>query len=163
MRVYLPSTFAGLRDLRAAGEIGPAPLHGHAVTAALRESYAVGDTEELEHVAQLAASSDSLSLLHDDLDVPRRRVVIAAEVPDESISRADDGDESSVTILAAVALSAVDAILVDDPAAGDIIERAADAWSAAQTGDDDALFELDEAGAYDLMWFARQELDQLLG
>ncbi|MEO6712386.1 MAG: hypothetical protein ABIM89_03025 [Mycobacteriales bacterium] len=163
MRVYFPSTFAGLRDLRAGGEIGPAPLHGHAVTPALRESYAVGDTDELEHVAQLAASSDSLSLLHEDRDVPRQRVVIAAEVPDESIKHADDGDESSVTVTAVVSLSAVDAFLVDDPDCADIIDAAADAWSAAQTGDDDALFMLDEAGAHDLMWFARQELDQLLG
>lgn len=162
MRVYLPSTFAGLKGLRAAGEIGPAPLHGHAVTAALRESYAVGDTEELEHVAQLAASSDSLSLLHEDLEVPRRRVVIAAEVPNEAIRHADDGDESSVTVLSVVPLAAIDAILVDDSDAEGVIDRAAQAWSAAQTGDDDALFELDEASAYDLMWFARQELDQLL-
>lgn len=162
MRVYLPSTFAGLRGLQAAGEIGPAPLHGHAVTPALRESYAVGDTEELEHVAQLAASSDSISLLHEDLSVPRRRVVIAVEVPDESVRRAEDGDESSVTVLSVVPMSAVQAVLVDDPDAADVIDRAAEAWTAAQTGDDDALFDLDEASAHDLMWFARQELDQLL-
>lgn len=162
MRVYLPSTFAGLRGLRAADEIGPAPLHGHAVTPALRESYAVGDTEELEHVAQLAASSDSISLLHEDASVPRRRVVIAVEVPDDSVERADGGDESSVTVSCAVPMSAVHALLVDDPAATDVMDRAAQAWPAAQTGDDDALFELDEAGAHDLMWFARQEIDQLL-
>lgn len=162
MRVYLPSTFAGLRVLQAAGEIGPAPLHGHAVTPALRESYAVGDTEELEHVAQLAASSDSISLLHEDLSVPRRRVVIAVEVPDESVRRAEDGDESSVTVLSVVPMSAVQAVLVDDPDAADVIDRAAEAWTAAQTGDDNALFDLDEASAHDLMWFARQELDQLL-
>jgi hypothetical protein len=162
MRVYLPSTFAGLRELRTNSQIGPAPLHGHAVTPALRESYAVGDTEELEHVAQLAASSDSVSLLHDDDSVPRRRVVIAVEVPDDAVIRAEGGDESSVTVGSAVPMSAVHAILVDDPDAADVIERAAEAWTAAQTGDDDAMFELDEASAHDLMWFARQELDQLL-
>jgi len=162
MRVYLPSTFAGLHELRAKSEIGPAPLHGHAVTPALRESYAVGDTEELEHVAQLAASSDSISLLREDLSVPRRRVVIAVEVPDDAVLRAEGGDESSVTVVAAVPIAAGHAILVDDPDAADVVERAAEAWPAAQTGDDDALFELDEASAHDLMWFARQELDQLL-
>ncbi|MEP7056101.1 MAG: hypothetical protein ABI912_12740 [Actinomycetota bacterium] len=162
MRVYLPSTFAGLHELRTNNVIGPAPLHGHAVTPALRESYAVGDTEELEHVAQLAASSDSISLLHEDQSVPRRRVVLAVEVPEESVVRAEDGDESSVTVGAAVPISDVQAILVDDPDAADVVERAAEAWSAAQTGDDDALFQLDEATAHDLMWFARQELDQLL-
>ena len=161
-RVYLPTTFAGLQGLRESGEIGPAPLHGHAVTPALRESYAVGDTEELEHVAQLAASSDSISLLHEDPDVPRRRVVVAADVPDETIAAALDGDESSVTLSAAVPLASVQAILVDDPDVSDVIERAADSWTDAQTGDDDALFNLDEAYAQELMWFARQELDDLL-
>lgn len=162
MRVYLPSTFAGLHGLQADGQIGPAPLHGHAVTPALRESYAAGDTDELEHVAQLAASSDSISLLRDDRAVPRRRVVIAVEVPAESVRRAEGGDESSVTVLLAVPMSAVRSILVDAEGAADVIERAAQAWTAAQTGDDEALFELDEASAHDLMWFARQELDQLL-
>lgn len=162
MRVYLPSTFAGLRGLRSAGEIGPAPLHGHAVTPALRESYAVGDTEELEHVAQLAASSDSISLLHEDQSVPRRRVVLAVEVPDATVLRAEGGDESSVTLSVAVPLASVHAILVDDVDAADVVDRAAEAWPAAQTGDDDALFELDEASAHDLMWFGLQELDLLL-
>lgn len=162
MRVYLPSTFAGLHGLRTAGEVGPAPLHGHAVTPALRESYAVGDTEELEHVAQLAASSDSISLLHDDQSVPRRRVVLAVEVADDAVHRADDGDESSVTLSVSVPIAAVQAILVDDVDVADVIDRAAEAWPAAQTGDDDALFDLDEASAHDLMWFARQELDLLL-
>jgi hypothetical protein len=162
MRVYLPTTFAGLRGLRAAGEIGPAPLHGHAVTAALRESYATGDTEDLEYVAQLAASSDSISLLREDPAVPRRRVVLAADVPDESVRSAQGGDESSITLSLAVPLSAVQAILVDDPDVSTVIERAADSWLDAQTGDDDALFDLDEAYAQDLMWYARQELDELL-
>jgi flavin-binding protein dodecin len=53
-------------------------------------------------------------------------------------------------------------MLVDDPAIADVIARAADAWPAAQTGDDDALFELDEATAHDLMWFAIQEISGLL-
>jgi hypothetical protein len=162
MRVYLPSTFAGLRGLRRTGEVGPAPLHGHAVTGQLRESYAVGDTEELEYVAQLAASSDSISLLRDDPSVPRRRVVLAADVPDDTVKAAENGDESSVTVGVVVPLSAVQSILVDDPDVSSVIERAADSWLQAQSGDDNAVFDLDEACAQDLMWYAPQELDELL-
>lgn len=162
-RVYLPSTFAGLRRLHAEGGVSPPPLHGHAVTPALRESYAVGDTEELEYVAQLAAASDSLCLIHDDPSVPRRRVVLAVDVPDESVRPAADGDESSVTVTAAVPLAGVQSLLVDDVLSLPVVERAVAAWPAAQTGDDDALFELDEAAATDLLWFAAQELDHLLG
>jgi hypothetical protein len=161
-RVYLPSTFAGLRRLRDEGGVAPPPLHGHAVTPALRESYAVGDSEELEYVAQLAAASDSLGLIHDDTSVERRRVVLAVEVAEDAVRPAADGDESSVTLAAAVPLASVHALLVDDPDSLPFIERAADSWAAAQTGDDDALFELDEAIAHDLLWFATQELDHLL-
>lgn len=161
-RVYLPSTFAGLHRLRDEGGVAPPPLHGHAVTPALRESYAVGDTEELEYVARLAAASDSLSLLNGDPTVPRRRVVLAVDVPDEAVRPAADGDESSVTLAAAVPLALVQALLVDDLLSVPTVERAVAAWPAAQTGDDDALFELDEAAATDLLWFATQELDELL-
>jgi hypothetical protein len=161
-RVYLPSTFAGLRRLRDEDGVSPPPLHGHAVTPALRESYAVGDTEELEYVAQLAAASDSLCLLRDDPTVPRRRVVLAVDVPDDAVRPAAQGDESSVTLAAAVPRGSVQALLIDDPASLAVVERAVDAWAAAQTGDDDALFELDEAAARDLLWFATQELDELL-
>ncbi|HZG94880.1 MAG TPA: hypothetical protein VEZ46_09215 [Mycobacteriales bacterium] len=162
MRVYIPSTMEGLRVLQGDQRLSPAPLHGHAVTPALRESYAVGDTEELEYVAQLAAASDSLCLLSEDADQPRRRVVLAAELPEDEIRPAEDGDESSVTILIEIPITHIQSMLVDDPAISDVIARAADAWPAAQTGDDDALFELDEATAHDLMWFAIQEISGLL-
>ena len=48
MRVYVPSTLAGLARIHAAREIGPAPLAAYAVTPALREWYAQGDQEEVE-------------------------------------------------------------------------------------------------------------------
>lgn len=162
MRVYLPSTIEGLRVLREAGRLAPAPLHGHAVTPSLRESYAVGDTEELEYVAQLAAASDSLCLLHEDEEQPRRRVVLAADLPEDGVQPAEDGDESSVTVLVEVPIGDVKSLLVDDPEVHLVIERAARAWPAAQTGDDDALFELDQATSHDLMWFATQEIDAVL-
>lgn len=66
MRVYLPSTLPLLAAAVAAGEIGPPPLAGCAVTPALREWYVEGDAEELEYVALTAAAAASLELLAAD-------------------------------------------------------------------------------------------------
>src|SRR6516225_12192392 len=85
MRVYLPATLSTLACLLRAGEIGPAPVHGFAVTPALREWYASGDLEELEYVAMTQAARASLRLLAADPGAPRRRVVLAADVPDENV------------------------------------------------------------------------------
>src|SRR5215510_133099 len=85
MRVYLPATLPTLTDLLREAEIGPAPLRAYAVTPALRESYASGDLEELEYVAMTHAARASLRLLGADPDAPRRRVVLAIDVPDEHI------------------------------------------------------------------------------
>jgi len=81
MRVYLPATLPALARLLRSGEIGPAPVRGFAVTPALREWYASGDLEELEYVAMTHAARASLRMLLDEPDAPRRRVVLAAEVP----------------------------------------------------------------------------------
>src|SRR3954470_23623489 len=85
MRVYLPSTLPALGRALAAGEIGPAPLTAYAVTPELREWYANGDLEELEYAALAAAARASLRLLGDDPEAPPRRVVLAAEVPDQTV------------------------------------------------------------------------------
>src|SRR3974390_1931993 len=85
MRVYLPATLPGLADLLRRAEIGPAPLRAFAVTPTLRESYASGDLEELEYVAMTQAARASLRLLAADPGAPRRRVVLAADVPDEIV------------------------------------------------------------------------------
>ena len=77
MRVYLPTTLTALACLLRAGVIGPAPVRGYAVTPALREWYASGDLEELEYVAMAQAARESLRLLADDPQAPRRRVVLA--------------------------------------------------------------------------------------
>jgi Family of unknown function (DUF6912) len=53
MRVYLPMTLAELGSALVAGQVGPAPVVGFAVTPALREWYASGDLEELEYMAMM--------------------------------------------------------------------------------------------------------------
>ncbi|HVE98933.1 MAG TPA: hypothetical protein VNA12_07115 [Mycobacteriales bacterium] len=138
MRVYVGTTFAGLRRLHLTSELGPAPLLAHTVTPALREWYAEGDTEELEYVALTAAAADSLALLAGAPDEPRRRVVVAADVPDDAVQPAGDG-RSQVRADAVVPIGKVASIHVDDPAA-----------------------DLDDADGWELMWFATQELPDLL-
>ena len=89
---YSPQVLA-LADALTKGEVGEAPLHAFAVTPALREAYASGDDEELEYVAMPPAARQSLRLLAGDQDAPRRRVVLAADVPDREVNWTayDDG------------------------------------------------------------------------
>lgn len=162
MRVYLPSTMPGLADILAKGEAGPPPLHGFAVTPALREAYASGDDEELEYVAMLAAARQSLRLLDAAQDAPRRRVVLAADVPDAEVSwLAYDDEPATVQVAAVVPLKAIVSGHVDDVEAVPDVAAAADAIAAADAGDDDASFTVDCAEAHELAWYATQELQFL--
>lgn len=167
MRVYLPCTLPALAKAAADGELGPAPLTGYAVTPALVEWYVSGDTEELEYVALTDAARASLRLLADDrsegLPVPARRVVVAAEVPDADVRTGSDlDDRSRVTLGVPVALELVASVHVDDLQAVPDIEEALAAVYAADAGDEDARFTVDGAEAHELMWYATQEIDDLL-
>src|SRR3982751_1197847 len=97
MRVYLPTTLAGLAGASSAGAF-EGPLVAHAVTGAVREWYVSGDLEELEYAAFTEAAEASLRLLA-GADVPRRRVVVAADVPDAGVRpRAGERYRSAVTV-----------------------------------------------------------------
>jgi hypothetical protein len=164
MRVYLPATLPALADLLRTESIGPPPVTGHAVTPALREWYASGDLEELEYVAMTHAARASLRLLQADIDAPRRRVVLAADVPEDQVTWDGGFDEPTVVLIGAavplrwVASGHIDGLL----AVGDISEAAA-ALPAADKGDDDARFIVDGAEGHELLWYATQELPHILG
>ena len=168
MRVYVPATLPALAGVLRAAEIGPAPVQAFTVTPALREWYASADVEELEYAAMMHAARASLRLLLADPQAPRRRVVLAADVPDEQAGR-DGGfgggfEEPTLVLLSApVPLARVVSGHVDDLAAVPDVGTAAAALPAADAGDDDAQFLVDGAEGHELLWYATQELGDLTG
>ena len=165
MRVYLPATMPLLARLSKDGEL-PLP-DGFAVTESLRAWYSEGDEEELEYAALTAAARASLRQLADEPDAPRRRVVIASDIPDSRISvpsaDPDAPDEPGVIkVTGSVRLVDIASLHVDEAGAQESVTAAAGALSAADAGDPDAEFTVDAVEDYDLLWFAAQELDDLL-
>jgi len=162
MRVFLPSTLPAVAQALLAGQVGPGPLPGFAVTPALREAYASGDTDELEYAALTEAARASLRLLAGDPAAPSRRVVLAAEIPAEQVSWDDrDGEPARVTISQAVQLKDLAAAHVDAPDADADVRSAVQALPAADAGDEDARFTVDGAEGHELGWYATQELSYL--
>ncbi|GAA1353016.1 DUF6912 family protein [Streptomyces beijiangensis] len=168
MRAYVPLTLAGLAAAHSAGELGPAPLTAYAVTPALREWYVSDDIEELEYAALNRAAAASLRLLAVDPGAARRRVVVAVDIPDASVSSDPDRglDQAAlgeVRIAASVPLAKAAAVHADADDAEADVAAAASALGAADQGDDDAQFTVDGAEDHELLWFAMQEISDLIG
>lgn len=162
MRVYLPATTSLLRALLDDGEIGPAPVTAFAVTPGLREWYVDDDAEELEYAAMLEAARGSLRLVDADDTAARRRVVVAAEVPDSRLAVRDDLDRAVVRLEQPVPMSAVASVHVDDADAEPTVAAAAEAIIAADLGDPGSQDTVDDAEGYELSWYATQEIGALL-
>ncbi|WP_017593452.1 DUF6912 family protein [Nocardiopsis potens] len=149
MRVYLPTTLPALAAVLAEGRVGGEPLAAFAVTDALRATG--GDDEELEYEAMLAAGDASLRLLAADPSAPRRRVVLAADVPDAVVvATPDQAGPASVAIGGAVPVKRLASGHVDDADAADAIGAAA---ADPEAGHQDE---------HELMWYAVQELKYLV-
>ena len=164
VRVYLPSTLPGLRELLDRGELGDPPLPAYAVTGALREWYAEGDEEELEYVALSLAARASVRLLDRalvlDPTTPPRRVVVVAEV--DAVEPAAEVDRAAVRVLEPVPLRRVRAVHVDDPAAEQDVRAAAEQLVEADLGSEDGAFVVEQAEGHELQWYATQEIGPLL-
>jgi Family of unknown function (DUF6912) len=162
MRVFLPSTLPVVAQALQAGRLGPGPLPGFAVTPALREAYASGDTEELEYAALTEAARASLRMLAGHPEAPPRRVVLAADIPAEHVQPDPrDGEPGRVAINEPVPFKDVAAAHVDAPEADADVRSAVRALPAADAGDDDARFTVDGAEGHELGWYATQELSYL--
>ncbi|MER6181727.1 hypothetical protein [Streptomyces sp. NPDC001652] len=168
MRVYVPLTLSGLAEAYKTGELGPGPLVAYAVTPALREWYLSDDIEELEYAALNRAALASLRLMAAEPGAVRRRVVVAVDVPDgAAFSDPDRGLDPTalgqVRVDRAVPLGKAAAVHVDASDAETDVTAAAQALAAAEGGDDDAQFVVDGAGDHELLWFATQEIPNLVG
>ena len=163
MRVYLPVTHSGLRDLVGSGGLGPAPLVGSAVTGSLRESYAAGDEDELEYAALTAAARSALALLaqaDDAEDEPPRRVVVAVDVDDAR--PVPDLGAAAVELPRVVPLRQVVSVHVDTAEAEGDVAAAVAMLREGGPRDADDEFLLGSCEAHELAWFATQEIGDLL-
>ena len=167
MRVYLPATTTTLRTLVDEGAL-PAPHTGFAVTEHLRSFYAVSDgeadTEELEYAALLMAARASLRLLDVDPFAARRRVVLAADVPESAVRPIDDDEDTrgAVRIETDVRVRDVASAHIDGAEAEDDVRAAVGVVLEADLGSDDAQFVVDQAEGHELAWYATQEIGPLL-
>jgi hypothetical protein len=164
VRVYLPVTLTRLARAHKSGRIDFAVAF--AVTPALREWYAEGDLDELEYIALTHAARASLRLLADETGEPptrdRRRVVLAADVPDLRTHPDPDTDVAAVRVDGSVEWPAIVSAHVDDvDAAGDVL-AAVRVLDAADAGDDDARFIVESVDDHQLQWFATQEIAHLI-
>ncbi|MDX8142921.1 hypothetical protein SK854_12410 [Lentzea sp. BCCO 10_0061] len=160
MRVYIPATVPMLRAFVDSGELAPVTGTAFALTPALRESYAAGDTEELEYSAMLDAARASLRLLAADEKAEPRRAVIAVDVDDVTLR--PDLDFSVVKVAGSFTTKDVAAVHLDTAEAEADVRAAADVIDAADLGDPDAEFALGSAEDHELAWYAAQELPFVL-
>ena len=140
-RVYVPATVGQLETLVADGRLSVALAT--AVTTDLRAALPGMDEEELELEALLDAAELSLEQLRADPEAVPRRVVIAGDVPPGSLTPDPETGMSAVRLRDPLDLDAVAAVHVDEAAA----------VAAVAAGEVEQL---------DLMWFAPQEIEELL-
>jgi len=161
MRVYVPLTLPGLAEAHRTGELGVGPFPAYAVTPALREWYLSDDVEELEYAALGRAALASLRLLAADADAPRRRVVVAVDVSDGAVT-ADPAGPGEATVTVTVPLAKAAAVHVDADDAERDVTAAARVLAAADGGDDDAQSVVDGTDDHELLWYATQEIPNLV-
>ena len=162
MRVYLPLTVASLGDLHRTGRVAPAPLRAHAATPAARAAFgASADEEEVEYAALMAAAYDSLLAIAATSGEPRR-VVVAADVDDAAVTVVGGDDPTAVDLAVEVPIGRCSAVHVDDADAEGELVLALARLPEAQAGDDQALAAVSLV-EHELLWFATQEIPDLLG
>jgi hypothetical protein len=165
VRVYLPATTSVLRNLVDEGVLtGPHTVF--AVTPQLRDFYELNDAdaEELEYAALLGAARASLRLIDVDPTAARRRVVVAADVPEAAVSPIDDADTERGAAKAETDIRVRDvaSALIDGADAEEDVRAAVNVVLEADLGSEDAQFVVDQAEGHELAWYATQEIGPAL-
>lgn len=164
MRIYVPATVRMLRQLVEERTLRPISGTAFALTPALRESYASGDTEELAYAAMREAARASLRLIGNEVTegekAELRRVVLSADV--EDVSLRPDLDYAVVRVAEPISWRNVAAVHVDTTDAEEAVRAAAAVIDAADLGDPDADFTVGDAEDHELAWYAPQEVPFLL-
>ena len=135
------------------------------VTPQLRSFYELSEgDEELEYAALIAAARASLRLIDNDPAAARRRVVLAADVPDDTVTPIEDdaADAGAARTTADVALGDVASAHIDVAEAEADVRAAVAVVLEADLGSDDAQFVVDQAEGHQLAWYATQEIGPLL-
>jgi hypothetical protein len=166
VRIYVPATLSMLAPFGDRLDLHGSQhgfLTAHSVTPLLREWYAEGDEEELEYVAFTRAAQAALQLLRADPKAPSRRVVISADVADNTVAVVDvELGSSRIRVPAPLSFQSVAAVHVDGVDAEPDVSAAAAVVEEAIAGDPDAQFTVDSAEDHELEWYDVTEVDQLL-
>jgi hypothetical protein len=164
VRVYLPATTTVLQRLLEEGRLA-GPLTVFTVTPQLRSFYELSEgDEELEYAALIAVARASLRLMDVDPTAARRRVVLAADVPDASVTPIldDAADAGAARTTADVTLTDVASAHIDVAEAEEDVRSAVDVVLEADLGSEDAQFVVDQAEGHELAWYATQEIGPAL-
>jgi len=163
LRIYLPSTLSGVRTALRDGSFAALSAVGFAVTDPLRGEYPDWSEEDLEYLAMQDASRASLRLLAGSAESePPLRVVIAADVADESLTPRPEADRAVIKVDGRIDWSQVASVHVDGADAGAAVREAAAVIDAADLGDHDAEFALGSVEDFDLAWYAPGEIRYFL-
>ena len=160
MRVFIAATLPQLAELHRTGKLRIDDRPAFAVTPALREWYTEGDGEELEYATLIEAARASLALLVADPTAPPRRVVVTADI-DHAVPDAVQG-RAGVRLAEAVRIDQVASLHIDAGDAEETVRAAVEAHDAAAAGDEDAMIAVEEPEGFELLWYATQELPDLL-
>lgn len=173
MRVYLPTTLAGLSRLAGSGGMGH-DLPGFSVTDQLARWWADGggvraDIEELEYAATVQAATASLQLLDATAVAggtePARRIVVVAEAAGFVAAEHVNVDESAPgagTLPGPLLIADVVAVHVDTPDASAAVRTAVAALADAAAPTSHVDLVLDELADHQLAWYAPDEIGQVL-
>lgn len=141
MRVYIPVTFVGLRRAESSGALPSSGWRAHVLP-----SSGEADPETAEYEALRHAAGESLTALRSEPEAPRRRAVVVANIPDEWTEPEPDG---TVLLTRRVPVERFLAVYADAAGSQSIVV-------AALSGKESPI------DSTDLLWFARQELADLV-